>query len=352
MSSSTPAAAAAAGLTFPHAAPPEPGSLVEIAPGVLWLRLALPFQLNHVNVYLIEDEGGWAVLDTGLGDDATRAAWQAVLAGPLAGSRLTRLIVTHFHPDHVGLAGWICERYGLPLHMSQTEYLFSHAMQLDQTGIGDEPLRAFHRTTGLNAEQIEQVVGRGHSYLKRTTGLPPTFLRLMAGDRLPLGGRGFDILTGAGHAPEQVMLFEPATKLFFSADQILAKISPNVSVWSMEPEADPLGLYLRSLAEIRASLPEDAFVLACHNLPFYGLHRRIDELVQHHRHRCAEIADACRAAPKSAADIIPVLFHRPLDAHQTGFAVGEVVAHLNYMRRCGELTRETQTDGVHLYRVS
>ncbi|HEV2675902.1 MAG TPA: MBL fold metallo-hydrolase [Aliidongia sp.] len=350
MSSSSPAAAAA-GLTFPQATPPEPGGLVEIAPGVLWLRLALPFALNHVNIYLIEDDGGWAVLDTGLGDDETRAAWEAVLAGPLAGSRLTRLIVTHFHPDHVGLAGWLCERHGLALHMSQTEYLFSLSIQLDRAGTADEQLRVFHRTTGLNEEQIEQVVGRGHSYLKRTTGLPPTFLRLMAGDRLDLGGRGFDVSTGGGHAPEQVMLFQPESKLFFSADQVLAKISPNVSVWSMEPEADPLGLYLSSLAEIRATLPEDAFVVACHNLPFYGLHRRIDELAAHHQQRCGEILDACRAEPKSAADIIPILFRRPLDAHQTGFAVGEVVAHLNYMMRRRELSRETGRDGIHLYRV-
>jgi glyoxylase-like metal-dependent hydrolase (beta-lactamase superfamily II) len=349
--SSSSQAAHAAGLTFPHATPPEPGGLVEIAPGVLWLRLALPFQLNHVNIYLIEDEGGWAVLDTGLGDDVTRAAWDAALAGPLAGNRLTRLIVTHFHPDHVGLAGWMADRWSLPLHMSQTEYLFSLAMQLDHAGAGDGQLREFHRQTGLNAEQIEQVVGRGHSYLKRTTGLPPTFHRLTAGDRLSLGGRAFDISTGGGHAPEQVMLFEPDRRLFFSADQVLAKISPNVSVWSMEPEADPLGLYLASLQQIRASLPEDAFVLACHNLPFYGLHRRIDELAQHHQQRCSEIADACRAAPKNAAEIIPMLFKRPLDAHQTGFAVGEVVAHLNYMLRRNELTRETGADGIHLYRT-
>jgi glyoxylase-like metal-dependent hydrolase (beta-lactamase superfamily II) len=349
--SSSSQAAASAGLTFPHATAPDNGSLVEIAPGVLWLRLALPFALNHVNIYLIEDDGGWAVLDTGLGDDATRAAWDAMLTGPLAGSKLTRLIVTHFHPDHVGLAGWLCQNHGLPLHMSQTEYLFSLSILLDRAGTGEEQLRASHQSTGLNDEQIEQVVGRGHSYLKRTTGLPPSFLRLTAGDRLMLGGRGFDVSTGAGHAPEQVMLHQPEAKLFFSADQVLAKISPNVSVWSMEPEADPLGLYLSSLAGIKATLPDDVLVLACHNLPFYGLHRRIDELMLHHRQRCGEILEACRAAPRTAAEIIPILFKRPMDAHQTGFAIGEVVAHLNYMMRRAELDRETGAGGIHLYRT-
>jgi len=344
-------AATAAGLTFPHATPPEPGGLVEIAPGVLWLRLALPFQLNHVNIYLVEDGDGFAVLDTGLGDDLTRAAWEAVLTGPLAGSRLTRLIVTHFHPDHVGLAGWLCQRFGLALHMSQTEYLFSLSILLDRAGTGEDQLRAFHVSTGLNAEQIEQVVGRGHSYLKRTSGLPPSFLRLAAGDTITLGGRGFEVSTGAGHAPEQVMLHQPEAKLFFSADQVLAKISPNVSVWSMEPEADPLGYYLSSLTQIRATIPDDVFVLACHNLPFYGLHQRIDELAAHHKQRCAEILEACRSQPRSAAEIIPILFRRPLDAHQTGFAVGEVVAHLNYMMRRAELDRDTGADGIHLYRT-
>src|SRR5215813_7086435 len=167
-------------LVHPIPEPPAAGEVIEAAPGILWARIPLPFRLDHINVYLIDDGAGWALLDTGIDNDVTRAVWHTLAAGPLAGRPLTRLIVTHFHPDHVGLAGWLCERHGLPLHMSQTEYLFSLAMQLDRTGAGDEPLRAFHRTTGLNAEQIEQVVGRGHHYLKRTTGLPPTFLRLMA----------------------------------------------------------------------------------------------------------------------------------------------------------------------------
>lgn len=338
-------------LRFPHPAPPAYGEPVEIAPGVLWVRLALPYRLDHVNIYLIEDGGGWAVLDTGLGDDRTRAVWEALLAGPLAGRRLTRLIVTHYHPDHVGLAGWLTTRHGIPLHMSQTEYLFSLSLQHVPGDFGAAAQREFYRQGGLSDEMADEVVGRGHNYLRSTTGLPSSYKRLLAGETLTVGGREFRILTGGGHAPEQVMLLSAADGLFFGADQVLARISPNVSVWASEPEADSLGLYLASLSALRREVPEDVLVLAAHNLPYYGLHTRIDELSRHHAVRCAEIEAAARAAPLTAAEIVPVLFRRRLDAHQTGFAFGEVLAHLNYMVRGGRLARLRGPDGIERFRT-
>ena len=178
------------------------------------------------------------------------------------------------------------------------------------------------------------------------SGLPPTFMRLVAGDTLKIGGRSFDVLTGNGHAPEQVMLYCAADNIFLAADQVLAKITPNISVWAVDPEGDPLGLYLRSLQELQEQIPADALVLPGHQLPFYGLHTRSSELIAHHEVRCAAIAEACRAAPRSAAELVPVLFSRELDPHQMSFAFSEVQAHVNYMLRRGELAWVEGSDDI------
>jgi glyoxylase-like metal-dependent hydrolase (beta-lactamase superfamily II) len=325
-------------LAFPYPTPPEPGRPVEIAPGILWVRLALPFRLDHVNVYLIDDGAGWAVVDTGIDDAPTRATWEALLDGPLAARPLTRVLVTHYHPDHMGLAGWLCERFGLPLLMSQTEYLVSLNIHLDPGALNAEPYLSFYRSHGLDDGTTERLLTGGHRYLRMISGLPRTFRRLIAGELLQIGGRTFEVLTGGGHAPEQVMLFCPAENLLLCADQVLARISPNISVQAMDPEGDPLGIYLRSLASLKRDIPEDVLVLPGHNLPFVGLRARIDELCAHHEARCLAIEGACRRGPCTAADLVPVVFRRVIDdPHQMGFAFSEVLAHVNYMLRADRL---------------
>jgi glyoxylase-like metal-dependent hydrolase (beta-lactamase superfamily II) len=333
-------------LVFPVAEPPAPGQVIEVAPGILWARIPLPFRLNHINVYLIDDGKGWAVLDTGLGNDATRAIWNALTEGPLAGRPLTRLIVTHFHPDHIGLAGWLCERFELPLLTSQTSYLSCANISLSPGALDAKPYRDFYLRHGLDAATTQRVATQGHGYLRMVSGLPPTFRRLVAGETLKIGGRSFEVLTGNGHAPEQVMLYCAADHVFLAADQVLAKITPNISVWAVDPEGDPLGLYLRSLQELRQQIPSDALVLPGHQLPFYGLHTRSAELIAHHEVRCAAIAGACRTAPRSAAELVPVLFSRELDPHQMSFAFSEVQAHVNYMLRRGELSWVEGSDDI------
>jgi len=333
-------------LTFPVPEPPPTGQVIEIAPGILWARIPLPFRLNHINVYPIDDGDGWAVLDTGIGNEPTRAVWIALAEGPLAGRRLTRLIVTHFHPDHIGLAGWLCERFGLPLLTSQTSYLSCANISLSPGALDAKPYRDFYLRHGLDAETTQRVATQGHNYLRMVSGLPPTFTRLVAGDTLKIGGRSFDVLTGNGHAPEQVMLYCAADNVFLAADQVLAKITPNISVWAVDPQGDPLGLYIRSLNELKQQVPADALVLPGHQLPFYGLHTRSDQLIAHHEARCASIAEACRTAPRSAAELVPVLFHIQLDPHQMSFAFSEVQAHVNYMLRRGELAWVEGADEV------
>jgi glyoxylase-like metal-dependent hydrolase (beta-lactamase superfamily II) len=319
---------------FPVPEAPSPGTITDIAPGVRWLRLALPFALDHVNIYLIADGDGEAVLDTGIADAPTRAVWEGLLAG---GLRPTRLILTHFHPDHVGLANWLAERCGAPVSMPLTEYLFAQNLRHNKEALGSPTHRDFYISNGLPEAEAALLMGRGHHYLRMTTGLPPVFHRLRAGNTLLLDGRALEVFTGGGHAPEQAMLWDRAGGVFFAADQVLAKISPNISVWPQEPDADPLGIYLESLAALRASVPADVLVLPAHNLPFRGLHTRLAELAEHHAARCASVAKACADGPKTVYEIIPAMFHRPLDAHQTGFAFGEAMAHVNYMVGRGEL---------------
>jgi glyoxylase-like metal-dependent hydrolase (beta-lactamase superfamily II) len=339
-------------LEFPHAQPPAPGVLIDIAPGVRWSRLPLPYRLDHVNIYLIDNGDGWTVLDTGLGTEACRTAWEAILGGPLAGQRLTAMIVTHFHPDHVGLAGWLAQRFELPLSMPRPEYLYSLALQYAPGDLGADMHRPFYHRHGLSPEVTEAVLSRGHEYLRRTTGVPTTYHRIQHGDTLRIGARTFEVITGGGHALEQAMLVHAPDRLFFAADQVIARISPNVSVHAMEPDLDALGIYLRSLALLRRSVADDVLVLPGHGLPFLGLHHRIDELMQHHDQRCAVIAAACQGQALSVAELVPHVFHRELDEHQTGFAFGEVLAHVNHMLGPGRLVLEQGADGIERYRAA
>ncbi len=339
------------GLTFPFDQPPAFGTLTEVSPDIRWLRLPLPFRLDHVNIYLIRNGAGWTAVDTGLATDECKAAWDAVLAGPLQNQPLASLVVTHFHPDHVGLAGWLTGRLGVGMSMPRPEYLHSMLLQYAPADLGAEVFRPFYQLHGLSAEATEIVLGRGHDYLRLTTGVPPSYNRIKHGDTLAIGGRDFRVLTGGGHSLEQAMLYRPQDKVFFAADQVIARISPNVSVHPMEPDLDALGIYLRSLADVKAQVAADVLVLPGHGLPFYGLHLRIEALIAHHAARCAEIAAACRDTPLTVAQILPHIFPRALDAHQTGFAFGEVLAHVNHMLAQGTLRPETGSAEVARYRA-
>lgn len=334
-------------LRYPFETPPAPDAAVEVAPGVVWVRLKLPFRLNHVNVYLLRDGDGWTLIDAGFGNEDTIAAWTALFEGALKGFRITRLIVTHSHPDHVGLAGWLVERFGCAFAMSQVEYLQSVYFQNRGTEDRKEASRRFFRRHGMDEAITEQLLGRGQDYLKRVSSLPASFSRLTHGGELVIGTRRFKVITGGGHSLDQVMLYCAADKLFLSADQVLSKISPNVSVWAVEPDQNSLGEYLASLASLTTTLPYDVLVLPGHGIPFYGLKTRIKQLADHHEDRCELIAAACRQSPKTAADLVPVVFSKHvLDAHQTGFAAGELIAHVNYMLVEGRLRALEQPDGV------
>ena len=325
-------------LRFPHAEAPPFGEPIAVAPGVLWMRLPLPFRLNHVNVYLIEDGDGLALVDAGIDNEETRAIWRRVFDGPLKGRRLTRVIATHFHPDHIGLAGCLCELQGVKLYASLSEYLETLCLLLDANGRTGEPYLSFYRANGLSSLEADTLLSRGLAYLGMVAPPPRTFRRIVDGEMLDIGGRAFRVITGAGHSPEQALLHCAADNFILCADQVLPRISPNVSVEASDPDGDPLGLYLKSLTALKATLPADVLALPGHHLPFFGWGARIDELVAHHEARCAAGLEACRRAPHSVFDLVPVFFERASeDPHQLSFAFGEALAHVNCLVRRGQL---------------
>lgn len=324
-------------LQFPHPVPPAAGEVIQVAAGILWARLPLPYRLDHVNVYLLEDKGGWTVVDTGINTDEAIAAWEMLLAGPLRGERIARVIVTHHHPDHIGLAGWLCARFGAELLTSQTAYLASRMISLMPHESGLRQHFQFYTDRGMSEETAGIVAIQGSEYLRRVVELPITFLRLVHGDKLVIGGREFRVISADGHAPEQLMLYHEPDRILLSADQVIERISPNISVFASEPNGDPLGHYLRSLRFLRSELPDDVLVLSGHGRPFFGLHLRCTELEAHHEERCERIREACRQGPKTAAELVPVLFKRQLDAHQMSFAFTETLAHVNRLIRRTEL---------------
>ncbi len=321
-----------------------------IAPGLLGVRFELPFALDHVNVWLLEDVPGWTVIDAGLADEPSRARWQGLLDGALAGERLARLLATHYHPDHMGLAGWLCGLSGAALWTSHTEWLTGRLLAQDTSDGFVEAGRAFDRRAGLDEALIEERALRGNLY-RRRAGVPPSsFRRLRDGDRVAIGDSEWRVIVGRGHAPEMLCLYEASRNLLIAADQILPRISPNVGVWPAEPEANPLADFLSSLARFR-ELPEDCLVLPSHGRPFRGLHARIAQLILHHEERLEATLAAC-AEPATAAQVMPQLFDRELDRHQLAFALGECLAHLNYLLAARRLTRRLDADGRLRYQRS
>ena len=335
---------------------PAVGSTLEVAPGVRWVRMQLPFALDHINLWLLRDEidgrAGWTIVDCGITNDATRAAWEQVFANELGGLPVLRVIVTHMHPDHIGLAHWLTERWNCRLWISATDYNAARLASSATTGFGGASAAAFMASHGLtDPESIAKIKARTNYYASMVPKVPERFRRLLAGDAIRIGKHQWTCHVGYGHAPEHMSLHCPDLGVLISGDMVLPRISTNVSVIDIEPEADPLPLYLDSLERMRA-LPQDTLVLPSHGRPFRGLHTRVDQLQAHHDERFAELMSACAEAPQSAADLLGVLFKRKLDLHQTTFAMGESIAHLNALWLKGKLVRLLGDDGVYRFRPS
>ena len=332
---------------------PETGQTLELAPGVRWLRMQLPFALNHINLWLLRDEidgkQGWTIVDCGIANEDTRAAWEQIFATQLEGLPVLRVIATHFHPDHLGNAAWLTEKWQCRLWMSATDYHVGRQASTSTVGMGGDAAAAFFGSHGLSdPEALEKIRARSSYYPSMVPSVPASYRRLIEGMVVKIGGQAWRCIAGYGHSPEHISLFCPALGILISGDMVLPRISTNVSVVDVEPEADPLTNYLDSLERLKP-LPANTLVLPSHGKPFRHLHARLSQLRDHHDERLAEVLAACQEKPNHAADLLDVLFKRKLDLHQTTFAMGESIAHLNALWHAGRLTRQLGEDGVYRF---
>lgn len=329
---------------------PAPGSTMELAPGLRWLRMPLPFALDHINLWLLRDciEGqqGWTIIDCGISGDEVKTLWMELFKTQLEGLPVLRVIVTHMHPDHTGLASWLCEQWNVPLYMSMTDYMTAKLWTVSKGGAsgGESAARHLGRHGMVDPEALRQVRERAGYYPSLVPSMPPSYIRLLHGSALTINGHRWEAIVGYGHAPEHISLYCADLNVLISGDMVLPRISTNVSVFDYEPLANPLPLYLNSLNAFN-HLPVDTLVLPSHGKVFTGLHERIAQQHAHHADRLDEVLTAC-ITPQSTTDILPVLFKRKLDLHQTTFAMGEAIAHLHALYFEGKLSRSLDADGI------
>lgn len=332
-------------MEYPDFPLPQDGSTTEIMPGVLWLRMALPFDLDHINLYLLEDNDGWFVVDTGLGTDSTKVAWEAIFTGldkPLKG-----VIVTHMHPDHIGLAGWITEKFQVPLYMTNSEYYTSRALLNTPQESSRWNDREYFTQAGLDKDTVEKIVSSSKGFASVVSPIPLAYQRLRDGDVFAINGKRWEIMVGRGHSPEHACLFCHELHVLLSGDHILPKISPNIGVYSTEPEGNALKDYLSTLQPF-LSLPETTLVLPAHNIPFTGIQDRLNGLRYHHKRHLNALLHACQT-PQSVVDCLPVMFKRKLSGRNTVFAVAECLSHLNYLMFDKQISRTINDQGVYQY---
>lgn len=339
------------GLTYPFGGKePEAGGVMQIAAGIRWVRLGVPGPLKHINCWLVDDDGGVALIDAGMNRIETRDAWKAVFKGPMAGIRVTRMIGTHFHPDHIGLAGWMADHHDAPIWMTRGEWLTAQMLVADARPETPREINDFRRAAGWNAEQIEAAAANGWSNFGRIVRtMPLSYRRMVDGETFDIGASRWRVVVGSGHSPEHACLLDEANGVFVAGDQVLPRISPNVSLGITEPEADPLGEWLASIAKLKREVPADVLTLPGHGDPFTGLHTRLDAMDREHRDRLNEL-EVFLEEPRRAVDCFGRLFRRAIGQDALGMATGEALAHLRRLEIEGRAVRDTGDDGVWRWR--
>jgi glyoxylase-like metal-dependent hydrolase (beta-lactamase superfamily II) len=336
-------------LRYPHDTPPEEGEAIELADGILWLRLPLPMRLDHVNTFALDDGDGWTLVDTGFDSRRTRVIWERLLSGPLGGKPVRRVLVTHHHPDHIGLAGWF-QAQGAELLTTRTAWLLARMLTLDVEPVPGPESLAFWRAAGMPDALLDKRRGeRPFNFADIVAPLPLGYSRIRDGDRLTIAGRRWRVRIGHGHAPEHATLWCEDEPLVLGGDQLLPSISPNLGVYATEPAADPVGEWLDSCEGFRPHAREDQLILPGHKLPYTGLPLRLGQMIDNHRGALARLEEHL-AAPRTAVDCFPALFKREIGEAEYGLALVEAVAHLNHLLHRGRAARERRADGAWLWR--
>jgi glyoxylase-like metal-dependent hydrolase (beta-lactamase superfamily II) len=341
-------------LDYPFEAGPTPGTgeALDVAPGVKWLRMPLGGALQFINVWAIADGEGWCVVDTGMQTRDTAQAWRTAFKEGLEGKPITRVIVTHLHPDHIGLAGWMTRKFDCRLWMTRLEYLQCRMLVADTGREAPEDGINFYKAAGWDEDALENYRTRFGGFGKAIYQLPDSYRRVNDGDEFLIGAHTWRIVTGCGHSPDHACLYCPELKLLISGDQVLPRISSNVSVFPTEPEADPLTDWMVSCAKVKREVPDEVLVLPAHNDPFHGLHARLDHLIAGHERSLGRLQALLTKAPKRAVDVFGALFARPIGPDLLGMATGEGLAHINCLIERGQAVAEADADGVIWYRAS
>lgn len=335
-------------IAFPWDAAPEEGAVTEIAPGLLWARMPLPFKPDHVNIYILDDGDGWTVVDTGLHTKRIIAAWEALMDGPLSGKPVTRVLLTHHHPDHVGCAGWLMAR-GARLVTTRTAYLMARMLHLDVQDSYPPETITFYKRAGMAQRILEaRLKDRPFNSADIVAPLPLGFDRIGEGDVVQAGGRTWDVRIGNGHAPEHATLWSRNDDLVLAGDQIIAGISSNLGVYPTEPEADPVGAWFESCQRLKAHARDGHLVMPGHQLPFTGLAARLDQLIDNHHTALARLLEHL-AQPRTAGDCFKPLFGREIDDGAYGLALVESLGHLNHLFGLGQVTRDLRKDGAYVW---
>lgn len=343
-----------AGLIYPFDSPPAAGKLQTVAPGVLWMRMPLPFVLDHINLWAIEDGEGWAVVDTGIRNETTTAHWRELFANAPDQRSISRVFVTHMHPDHIGMAGWLTRKFDCRLWMTRLEYLSCRVLSSDTGREAPDDAVAFFRRAGWGEAAIETYRARFGNFGKHIYCLPDSYRRLRDGEEILIGKHLWRVIVGHGHSPEHACLYCADLKVLISGDQVLPRISSNVSVYPTEPDANPMADWYESLAKIEREVPDDVLVLPSHNECFRGLHARL-RMLRASQERTFERLRARLDQPRRAIDVFDALFTRTItetgDHMLLGMATGESLACLNYLIEAGEVGVETDADGVNWYHL-
>lgn len=336
-------------IRYPYETAPQEGQAVEVAPGVLWMRLPLPMALDHVNVYALDDDASWTIIDTGFDSRRGRAAWAALLQGPLAGKPVGRVIVTHHHPDHIGLAGWFQAEHGAELWTTRTAWLFARMLTLDVQERPTQEALAFWRGAGMETALYQQRAGeRPFNFADVVAPMPLGFRRVKQGDSISIGGRLWEVHCGDGHAPEHATFWSRDCNLVLGGDQLLPSISPNLGVYPTEPDADPVGEWLDACERFAALAQEGHFVLPGHKLPFTGLPMRLRQKIENHRSALERLLEHLDQ-PRRGGECFPPLFKREIGPDIYGLALVETIAHLNHLFQKGLVSRHRDSDGVWLW---
>lgn len=338
-------------LHYPCGECPGHGELREVAPGVHWVSMPLSFELSGINLWLLDDGPGYTLVDTGISSDDARHTWNRLIERRLGDRPITRMLATHMHADHMGLAGWLGRRFGCRLWMTQLEYLYGRMLASDTGRAAPDEAIDFYRRAGWDEQALDTYRSRFGNFGRMVEQMPDSYRRIRDGERLRIGDQDWEVVVGSGHSPEHACFYNARQKLLISGDQVLPRISSNLGVYPTEPDADPLSQWLDSLAMLRSRIPADVLVLPAHGEPFFGLHARLAQL-ERSLQRALERLRQGLSTPKRVIDVFEMLFSRPIpltNASLLSLATGESVAHLNHLLHLGEAVVRTDADGVDWY---